>query len=146
MRYIRKGNCLRGESKHSELLYQTLKNIRRIVDDRYEHALRLFQESDTGVIRLQASVQSGELKRKPIWTAFITHQILSPTWILRDSPKVFHLADLQQYIFSEDYIPERTLKGQFVLTFIGSAGKHQSLLASYLDTNTIRCQTFHTRH
>lgn len=36
---------------------------RRIVDDHYEHALRLFQEKDTGVIRLQASVQTGPLKR-----------------------------------------------------------------------------------
>lgn len=35
---------------------------RIIVDDHYEHGLRLFQERDTGVIRLQASVQSGELK------------------------------------------------------------------------------------
>lgn len=37
---------------------------RRIVDDHYEHALRMFQEKDTGVIRLQASVQTGECKRQ----------------------------------------------------------------------------------
>ncbi|KAL9070372.1 MAG: hypothetical protein Q9161_004930 [Pseudevernia consocians] len=35
----------------------------RIVDDHYEHGLRLFQEKDTRVIRLQASVQTGALKR-----------------------------------------------------------------------------------
>ena len=36
---------------------------RRIVDDHYEHGLRMFQERETGVIRLQASVQTGEMKR-----------------------------------------------------------------------------------
>lgn len=40
-----------------------LKSFRRLIDDDYEHALRLFRERDTGVIRLQASVQTGALKR-----------------------------------------------------------------------------------
>lgn len=93
----------------------------RIVDDHYEHALRLFKEKDTGVIRLQASVHTGSLKRKPIWTAFITHQILSPTWLSRDSPRVVHLADLQRYIFTEAYNPQKTPSGAHELTFIGSA-------------------------
>lgn len=92
-----------------------------IVDDHYRHALRLFREKDTGVIRLQASVQRGALRRKPIWTAFITHQILSPTWMSRDSPRVVHIADLQRYIFTEEYNPQRTPEGAHELTFIEPA-------------------------
>ena len=129
---MRKKICLRGECKHYELLYQMLIVIRGILDDHYEHALRLFQDEDTGVVRLQASVHTGKLERKPIWTAFITHQILSSTWLEREGPRVFHLADLQQYIFSADYRPPKTSSGQFVLTFMASAGKHRSLLASLL--------------
>lgn len=34
-----------------------------IVDDHYQHGLRLFQDRESGVIRLQASVQAGEFKR-----------------------------------------------------------------------------------
>lgn len=90
----------------------------RIVDDHYEHALRLFREKDTGVIRLQASVQKGFLKRKPIWTAFITHQILSPTWLSRVSSRVVHLAELQRYVFTDDYNPQKTASGAHELTFI----------------------------
>lgn len=39
---------------------------RRILDDHYEHGLRMFRERETGVIRLQASVQTGEMKRSCI--------------------------------------------------------------------------------
>lgn len=60
--------------------------------------------------------------RKPIWTAFITHQILSPTWMSRDSPRVVHIADLQRYIFTEEYNPQRTPEGAHELTFIEPAG------------------------
>ncbi|CAD6593939.1 MAG: hypothetical protein ASARMPRED_008234 [Alectoria sarmentosa] len=93
----------------------------RIADDHYEHGLRLFQEKDTGAIRLQASAQTGDLKRKPIWTAFITHQILSPTWMSRDGPGVVHLAELQRYVFTEEYNPQKTPTGAHELTFLGSA-------------------------
>ena len=40
-----------------------LKSYRLLIDDYYEHALRLFREKDTGVIRLQASAHTGALKR-----------------------------------------------------------------------------------
>lgn len=36
---------------------------RLIDDDQYEHILRLFKDKDTGVVRLQASVRRGELKK-----------------------------------------------------------------------------------
>ncbi|KAL8822804.1 MAG: hypothetical protein Q9191_006472, partial [Dirinaria sp. TL-2023a] len=33
-----------------------------IVDDQYEHVLRLFKDRDSGAVRLQASVRSGDLR------------------------------------------------------------------------------------
>ena len=36
---------------------------RLILDDQYEHVLRLFKDKDSGVVRLQASVRSGKLKK-----------------------------------------------------------------------------------
>lgn len=111
------------------LLYWSLKPFRRIVDDQYEHVLRLFQERDTGVLRLQASVIRGSLKRKPIWTAFITHQILRPTWLLRHSPRTVLLAGLQQYIFTSDYESQKTPTGAFELTFIKFSGTAPSLVS-----------------
>ena len=149
MKYTKKRSCLQGQYV-SVLNYRKLTPCRRIVDDHYEHALRLFKEKDTGVIRLQASVHTGSLKRqvhrmsrliaqllihrdrKPVWTAFITHQILSPTWLSRDSPRVVHLADLQRYIFTEEYNPQKTPSGAHELTFIGSAGMFFSLPFSFL--------------
>ena len=119
---------------------------RRIVDDHYEHGLRLFQEERTGVIRLQASVQTGEVKRqvlsdspgshtlliaaglisrktrKPIWTAFITHQIMSSIWMSRVSSRVVHLAELNRHVFTDEYIPQRTQTGAHELTFIHTRG------------------------
>lgn len=50
-------------SVNPHLVDWRLTPCRRIVDDHYEHALRLFQEKDTGVVRLQASAQTGALKR-----------------------------------------------------------------------------------
>lgn len=61
-------------------------------------------------------------KRKPIWTAFITHQILSPTWMSRDSSRVIHLAELNRCVFTEEYNPQRTHTGAHELTFIKRSG------------------------
>ena len=57
-----KTNCLEGKN-FQQRLRSMLKSFRRIIDDQYEHALRLFRDRDTSVIRLQASVQTGALKR-----------------------------------------------------------------------------------
>lgn len=99
-----------------------LKTFRRIVDDNYEHALRLFREEETGVIRLQASVLGGELERVPIWTAFITNQIHDPEWARHDSPSVILLAELQPFIFTTDYSPQKASTGEFKLAFVVSSG------------------------
>ena len=65
---------------------------------------------------------TGELRRKPIWTAFITRQIHIPGWVSRDSKRVVLLADLERFIFTDEYSPQRTSTGESELTFILSSG------------------------
>ena len=127
MIFTRKINCLPGKNFHS-LMYRMLQWFRRIIDHRYEYALRLFRKTDTGVVRLQASAQTGALKRNPIGTSFITHQINSPTWLSRDNPRVVHIVELQQYIFTEEYDPQKTTPGAFDLTFIMHRGTAPKLV------------------
>ena len=88
-----------------------------IMDDNYPHVLTMYKERDTGAVRLQASVLEGELKRKPVWTAFVTHQITSRTWVSKPASQVIHLADLQRYVFVDEYTPQLGPEGQHELKF-----------------------------
>lgn len=99
-----------------------LKAFRRILDDFYEHTLRILREKDTSALRLQASVQTGAKKRTPVWTAFITHQLRAPAWASYGGPGAVVLADLQQFIFTTDYNPQRTSTGKAELAFIKTTG------------------------
>lgn len=65
---------------------------------------------------------TSERERKPIWTAFVTKQLRVPGWASRDSQKVVLLADLEQFIFTNDYSPQTILTDKFELTFITSSG------------------------
>ncbi|RMZ81754.1 hypothetical protein DV738_g1980, partial [Chaetothyriales sp. CBS 135597] len=89
-----------------------------ITDSGSHHALRLYQDRSTGVIRLEAAVLKGSMKNTPVWTAFITHQVTSPTWLERaDHSKSVYLADLKRHIFSSKYTPHVAASGQHVLAF-----------------------------
>ena len=84
---------------------------------------------------MQASIRRGELKRyienvvldrhladlcrTPVWTAFITHHVASPAWIRKDSysPKTVYLAELQLYIFTDEYTPQLGPDGAHELKF-----------------------------
>ncbi|KAL8805807.1 MAG: hypothetical protein Q9182_001719 [Xanthomendoza sp. 2 TL-2023] len=92
----------------------------KIRDDNFEHALRVFRDRDCGGIRLQASVLRGELKRTPVWTAFITTHIESQRWMRKAGRKTVHLADLQRYVFSTEYNPQLGPQGQHELRFESS--------------------------
>lgn len=100
----------------------TLISFRHLVDDHYDHLLHLFRETETGVARLQASVRTREFGNVPIWTAFITNQIRDAAWARRDGPRVVLLADLQQFIFTTDYSPQKAPTGEIELTFSDSRG------------------------
>ncbi|KAL3464423.1 hypothetical protein BJX64DRAFT_96561 [Aspergillus heterothallicus] len=101
------------ELNHEEELFGS-----PILDDDYMHALRVYRDKVTGAVRLQASIHRGEMKRSPVWTAFITEQVKTRGWIRMIDPKVILLRDLRQTIFtSSDYTPPKTRKGQHRLHF-----------------------------
>lgn len=72
------------------------------IDDGYEHIFKILKDEETGVVRLQASIASGEMQNTPVWTAFITHILCSRTWKRKAGRKVY-LADLQLMIFTASY-------------------------------------------
>ncbi|TPR08998.1 Maltose acetyltransferase family protein [Aspergillus niger] len=90
----------------------------QIVDDDFLHALRVYRDNVSGAVRLQASVHKGEMKRMPVWTAFITEHIGSRGWIRRVDTKTILLRDLRRVIFTfPSYNPPRTPKGEHILKF-----------------------------
>ncbi|KAF9889064.1 hypothetical protein FE257_008041 [Aspergillus nanangensis] len=89
-----------------------------IVDDNYLHALRIYRDKASGAVRLQASVHKGEMKRCPVWIAFITQQIGLRGWIRLEEPKIVVLRALRRSIFTfADYNPPLTQKGEHILKF-----------------------------
>ncbi|KAL2854847.1 hypothetical protein BJY01DRAFT_25402 [Aspergillus pseudoustus] len=101
------------ELNHEEELFGS-----PILDDDYMHALRVYRDRITGAVRLQASVHRGEMKRSPVWTAFITEQVKSRGWIRMVESKVILLRDVRQTTFtSSDYSPPKTNRGQHKLEF-----------------------------
>ncbi|OKL62854.1 hypothetical protein UA08_01720 [Talaromyces atroroseus] len=92
-----------------------------IIDDNHMHALRIYRDRVSGAIRLQASIHEGSMKRTPVWTAFITGYIDSSYWIRRNNSKVF-LRELHRVIFSPEYRPSRTSRGEHVLQFTSESG------------------------
>ncbi|RAL15407.1 uncharacterized protein BO97DRAFT_431995 [Aspergillus homomorphus CBS 101889] len=102
----------------------------QIVDDDFLHALRVYRDEVSGAVRLQASVHKGELKRSPVWTAFITEHIVNPGWIRHTEPKVVVLRGIRRSIFTfPDYTPPQTAKGEHVLRFT-----HRSDAQGFMET------------
>ncbi|GES58531.1 hypothetical protein ATEIFO6365_0004068200 [Aspergillus terreus] len=90
----------------------------KIVDDNFLHALRIYRDTVSGAVRLQASVHKGEMKRSPIWTAFITQHIGTRGWMRLAEPKTVVLRTLQRSIFTfPDYNPPLTAQGEHILKF-----------------------------
>ncbi|EXJ75475.1 uncharacterized protein A1O5_02171 [Cladophialophora psammophila CBS 110553] len=89
-----------------------------IRDGGYRHVLRLYRDKGTDAVRLEASVLDKEMKDTPIWTAFITHKITSPTWFRwsKNSSTVY-LAELQRHVFSSEYSPHVRANGEHLLDF-----------------------------
>ncbi|KAG4415902.1 hypothetical protein IFR04_010977 [Cadophora malorum] len=103
--------CLPGETR----LFQG-----KIIDDGFEHILTVLQDVKCGGIRLHAAVRSGELRRCPVWTAFITHQSASPEWLDRRSRHRVWLRNIYPYVFCQKYKKKHQMKrnGEFELYFV----------------------------
>ena len=95
----------------------------KILDDDYQHVLRILYDTDSKAVRLSAAVMDGELKRMPVWTAFITNYFASPNWLRRVEPRVVTLSELRCHVFPSSYNPQRTSTGAHVLTFDSARGR-----------------------
>ncbi|RDW72053.1 hypothetical protein BP5796_08087 [Coleophoma crateriformis] len=92
----------------------------RIVDDGYAHYLSVFKDERTRGLRLQASVCEGELRKCPVWTAFVTHQSESLDWLVpKDRYRVW-IMDIHLYVFCNAYREghQRKQHGAFEIHFL----------------------------
>ena len=107
----------------------------RIIDDDYCHALRVFRDTQSKAVRLQASVLDGEMKNAPVWTAFIHHYLGTRGWLHRGSARVILLRDLRRHVFSPNYTPQMTDRGEHVLRFTtqGDADAFQETIGDFAD-------------
>ncbi|TQB70427.1 hypothetical protein MPDQ_000455 [Monascus purpureus] len=97
---------------------------RQINDDGFLHALRVYRDAVSGAVRLQSSVHNGEMKRAPVWTAFITSYIKSRDWMRRTSATVVVLRKLHLSIFDfSDYHPPQLSGGDYILNFTSAFGQ-----------------------
>ncbi|KAL3420790.1 hypothetical protein PVAG01_07235 [Phlyctema vagabunda] len=92
----------------------------KIIDDKFCHSLTIFENEKNFAIRLQAAVGDGELKRCPVWTAFVTHQSTSPQWLYRRSKHRIWLMDIRLYVFCDNYRQshQRQRHGEFEIYFV----------------------------
>lgn len=93
----------------------------RIVDDGFMHSLIVYEDYVTKGIRLHAAVWDGDLRQCPVWTAFITHQSASPKWMRRVSKTRVRLADIQLYVFCQEYRQQNqrvNRAGSFEIRFV----------------------------
>ncbi|KAL2122603.1 hypothetical protein VTJ04DRAFT_3058 [Mycothermus thermophilus] len=78
----------------------------QIIDDGYRHSLIVYEDLQTRGLRLHAAVWEGELRQCPVWTAFVTQQSQSPTWLSRRSKRRVWLKDVLLYVFCGAYRQE----------------------------------------
>ncbi|KAG7136755.1 hypothetical protein HYQ45_005774 [Verticillium longisporum] len=96
----------------------------QIIDDGFKHSLIVYEDVETKGIRLHAAVWEGELRRCPVWTAFVTHQSSSPTWLHRKSAHRLWLRDIHIYVFCSRYRSHNQRPGPagaFELYFVETA-------------------------
>jgi len=67
------------------------------------------------------------LRSTPIWTAFITHCITSPTWCrYTENSSTVYLADLRRHVFSSEYTPHVAANGEHFLDFELVQGRYHT--------------------
>ncbi|KGO72936.1 hypothetical protein PITC_061640 [Penicillium italicum] len=100
-----------------------------ITDDDYVHALRVYKDTVTGAVRLQASVHQGEMNRTPVWTAFVTHNLGKRSWLKSFDSRTVILRDTKPVVFisMDDYTPPQTSQGHHILEFTSSSDAREFL-------------------
>ena len=97
------------------------------------HALRLFKDRSSGVVRLEASALRGPMRDVPLWTAFVTRYVGDPDWALYEPGGLVSLAAVRPrlYVFLSGYGPPHRGRDEYLLDFVTSEGK-KLLFASSL--------------
>ncbi|TVY20031.1 hypothetical protein LARI1_G002115 [Lachnellula arida] len=95
----------------------------QIIDDGFEHSLAVIQDEKCGGLRLHAAVWNGELRKCPVWTAFITQSSASPKWLNRRSGHRIWLKEICPYVFCANYKKKRQMRphGNFEIYFVDRA-------------------------
>ncbi|TVY46216.1 hypothetical protein LOCC1_G002527 [Lachnellula occidentalis] len=95
----------------------------QIIDDGFEHSLAVIQDEKCGGLRLHAAVWNGELRKCPVWTAFITQSSVSPKWLKRRSGHRIWLKEISPYVFCANYKKKHQMRknGDFELYFVDRA-------------------------
>jgi len=98
----------------------------KIQDLRMIHALRLYQDRASGVVRLEASAHRGPMEHVPLWTAFVTRyeEKGDTDWAHFEGKGVVSLAALKPppYVFLSGYEPPRGREGMYILQFTTDKG------------------------
>ena len=98
----------------------------QIQHDNMLHALRLFRDRRSGVVRLEASALRGPKKDVPIWTAFVTRYAAKNDlhWAAFEGRGVVSLAALRPAptVFIAGYKPPKNPAGDYMLPFTTKEG------------------------
>ena len=88
------------------------------------HALRLFRDSSSNVIRLEASACRGSRKDVPIWTAFVTKYGFDPDWPQYEGQGLVSLIAIKPppFVFLSRYEPPMNQARNYVLPFTSKQG------------------------
>lgn len=86
------------------------------------HILRIFRDSASNVIRLEASALRGPRKDVPIWTSFVTKYAYDPDWAEYLGNGTIGLAKLKSYVFISGYEPPVDRRGDAILPFASDRG------------------------
>lgn len=89
------------------------------------HALRLYRDRASGVVRLEASALRGPMKDVPLWTAFVTKYADDPDWAHFEGEGIVSFAAMKPppYVFLSGYAPPKDRLGQYILQFLTNDGE-----------------------
>lgn len=120
-----KARCPLTKIVHPEDYYLGEKRLFQgsILDDGFVHSLYVYQDERSGGIRIHTVVGDGELRKCPVWTAFVTDQSCSEDWLLRHSGHRVWITNIYLYVFCDEYRKKSQMKrhGEFEINFVHRA-------------------------
>ncbi len=109
----------------TERSYGTLANTEHseISDKHLLHHLRVYRDTDSGVVRFEATPRRGPLKAVPIWTAFVTQFVGDRSWMKKVGSTTIVFRHLHPYVFCEGYKVPKSPSGRYQLQFSAPEGR-----------------------